>query len=440
MNPNLNYTAENDVKTPVNILLLSVYDDASKEKECLKSVEELKKLAETSVDDDENFAKCFFMTQCRKSPDAATYIGEGKANEAGKFCFDKGISLVIVDGELTPSQIKNLEDALNMYEGMEVKVIDRTMLILDIFAKHALTGEGKLQVEIAQLKYTSPRLTGRGIQLSRQGGTSGSIGARGPGETKLETDRRHIQRRILALKNELSKLEKERAVKRAKRQKSGIPTVAITGYTNAGKSTLLNYLTNAGILAEDKLFATLDTTVRKLTLPSSREILLTDTVGFINNLPHGLVEAFKSTLDEVVYADALLIVIDISDEDAKNKLGVTEKTLLELGAAGKPTVYVFNKTDLANQEFTDMLPDGTYGVNISASTGTGVDKLLELIDTVLSASKKRVKMLIPFDDSAAVNYLYKNALVESTEYSENGTLLRALVTDKEIGKYRKYII
>ncbi|MBO4343648.1 MAG: GTPase HflX [Clostridia bacterium] len=439
MKPNDNVFSEKDNKTPVFVLLASVYDDADKEKECLKSLEELKKLAETSIDDKEHYSKFFFLTQCRKTPDVATFIGRGKADEAKKLCADNNITLVIVDGEMSPSQIKNLEDALNT-EDSEIKVIDRTMLILDIFAKHAVTGEGKIQVEIAQLKYTSPRLTGRGISLSRQGGTSGSIGARGPGETKLETDKRHIQRRILSLKNELAELEKERAVKRAKRQKSGIPTVAITGYTNAGKSTLLTYLTNAGILAEDKLFATLDTTVRRLTLPSSREILLTDTVGFINNLPHGLVEAFKSTLDEVVYADVLLIVIDISDEDAKMKLEVTEKTLEELGASGKPTVYAFNKSDLAEFDDGGALPSDVYGVSISAQTGKGVGKLLEILDMVLSASKKRIKLLIPFGDSSAVNYLYRNAVVESAEYTENGTLITALVTDKEIGACKKFII
>ncbi len=439
MKPNESLFSQPDNKIPVFVLLVSVYDDAGKEKECLKSLDELKKLAETSIDDDGHYSVFFCLTQCRKSPDTATFIGRGKADEAKKLCSVNNISLVIADGEMSPSQIKNLEDALNT-EDSEIKVIDRTMLILDIFAKHAVTGEGKIQVEIAQLKYTAPRLTGRGINLSRQGGTSGSIGARGPGETKLETDKRHIQRRILSLKNELAELEKERAVKRAKRQKSGIPTVAITGYTNAGKSTLLNYLTNAGILAEDKLFATLDTTVRRLTLPSSREILLTDTVGFINNLPHGLVEAFKSTLDEVVYADVLLIVIDISDEDAKLKLEVTEKTLEELGASGKPTVYAFNKSDLVELEDTDTFPSGVYGVSISAETGKGVDKLLEILDMVLSASKKRIKLLIPFGDSSAVNYLYRNAVVESAEYTENGTLVTALVSDKEIGACKKYII
>ncbi len=440
---NNNIILEENENNQINILLMSVYSDNSLEKECERSLAELKLLAETSIGEDAENSNFFCVTQCRKSPEAATYIGAGKALEAAKLCFDNDVSLAIMDAEMSPSQIKNLEDILNKYfedvPDKSVRVIDRTMLILDIFAKHAVTGEGKLQVEIAQLKYTAPRLTGKGIALSRQGGTSGSIGARGPGETKLETDRRHIQRRIQSLRDELTEMEKERNVKRTKREKSGIPTAAIAGYTNAGKSTLLNYLTNAGILAENKLFATLDPTVRKLTLPSGREILLSDTVGFINKLPHGLVEAFKSTLDEVRYADIILVVIDASDSEAELKTRVTEEILNDLGAAGKPTVYVFNKSDLVEVLPPKDILEQKMSVCISAQTGLGVENLLEMLDKILADSKKKVTFEFPFDMQSGVNYLYKNATVESVEYTENGTVVTAFVTEKEIGMYSEFI-
>lgn len=434
---------ENENNGQGNVLLMSVYADNSLEKQCDISLAELKLLAETSIGDNAENSKFFCVTQCRKSPEAATYLGSGKAIEAAKLCYDNDITLAVMDGEMSPSQIKNLEDILNepfdASSGKSVRVIDRTMLILDIFAKHAVTGEGKLQVEIAQLKYTAPRLTGKGLQLSRQGGTSGAIGARGPGETKLETDKRHIQRRIQALRAELAEMEKERNVKRVKREKSGIPTAAIAGYTNAGKSTLLNYLTDAGILAENKLFATLDPTVRKLTLPSGREILLSDTVGFINKLPHGLVEAFKSTLDEVRYADIILVVIDASDSEAEMKAAVTEEILNGLDAAGKPTIYVLNKSDMVEVLPPEEVLEAKSAVSISAHTGYGIDKLLEMIDKILADSKQRIIFEFPFDMQSAVNYLYKNSTVESVEYTENGTLVTALVTDKEAGLYRGYI-
>ncbi len=435
---------ENEKKEIINVLLMTVYSDASEETASDISLAELKLLAETSIGENAEECKFFSVSQCRKSPEAATYIGSGKAEEAARLCYDNDISLAVMDAEMTPSQIKNLEDILNepfdKSSGKSVRVIDRTMLILDIFAKHAVTGEGKLQVEIAQLRYTAPRLTGKGIALSRQGGTSGAIGARGPGETKLETDRRHIQRRIQSLRAELAEMEKERSVKRIKREKSGIPTAAIAGYTNAGKSTLLNYLTDAGIIAENKLFATLDPTVRKLALPSGREILLSDTVGFINKLPHGLVEAFKSTLDEVRYADIILVVIDASDSEAEMKAAVTEEILNGLDAAGKPTIYVLNKSDMVEVMPPEEVLASKSAVSISAKTGAGVDTLLSMIDDILSASKKKVTFEFPFDMQSAVNYLYKNATVETVDYTENGTLVTAFVTEKEMGMYRDYIV
>ncbi len=435
------YETEN--KEHVNVLLCAIYPDNDDLAQCEDSLSELQLLAETSIGDDAENSKFFKMIQCREKPDVATYLGYGKAIEAGNLCKDNEISLVVVDGEMSPSQIRNLEkEIVGCFDNKEqanVRVIDRTMLILDIFAKHAVTGEGKLQVEIAQLKYTAPRLTGRGIDLSRQGGTSGSIGSRGPGETKLETDKRHIQRRILALKNALSEMEKDRSTKRSKRIKSNVPLAVISGYTNAGKSTLLNYLTDANILAEDKLFATLDPTVRKLTLPSGRNILLSDTVGFISRLPHGLVEAFKSTLDEVRYADIVLIVIDASDENAQDKTRVTEDILSQLDAGDKPTVYVFNKCDrLEVIPPSDVLKNHDT-VCISAKNGQGVDNLLAMIDEILAKSKKQVRFLFPFDKQSAVNNLYQNATVVSTEYIDSGVLVEAIVDEKCYGMYENYI-
>jgi len=433
-----------EIKQQINVLLISLYRDNALASVCEESLDELRQLAETSIGDEAQNSKFFKMMQCRPSPDAATYVGYGKAVEAGKICADNDVSLVVVDSELSPSQIRNLEKEINnCFEESKrgnVKVIDRTMLILDIFAKHAVTGEGKLQVEIAQLKYTAPRLTGNGINMSRQGGTSGSIGARGPGETKLETDRRHIQRRILALKKSLEEMEKERSVKRSKRIKSNVPLAVISGYTNAGKSTLLNYLTDANILAEDKLFATLDPTVRKMTLPSGRTLLLSDTVGFISRLPHGLVEAFKSTLDEVRYADIVLIVVDASDENASEKTKVTEDILSQLNASDKPTIYVFNKCDKLDTipSFEDLKSRGT--VCISAKDGYGVDNLLSMLDEELAKSKRQVKFLFPFDKQSAVNALYTDATVLSVDYADNGVCVEAIVDGKSLGRYKDYLL
>lgn len=431
---------ETENSEPVNILLVGLYKDTSEENECLKSLAELRLLAETSVGDGAAESSFFTLTQCRPSPDPATFIGSGKAVEAKEICAGNKVSLVVVDSELSPSQIRNLENEINSNKENDVRVIDRTMLILDIFAKHAVTGEGKLQVEIAQLKYTAPRLTGKGTALSRQGGTSGSIGARGPGETKLETDKRHIARRLLALKKELSEIEGNRAVKRTKRNKSTIPSAVIAGYTNAGKSTLLNYLTDAGILEKDMLFATLDPTVRKLVLPSGRTILLSDTVGFISRLPHQLVESFKSTLEEVKDADIVLVVADASDTDVSKKISVTEQILSDMDAGGKPVIYVYNKCDRL-----DILPPRETlsrhdSVCISAKDGTNVETLLERIDKILSETKKTVNFLFPFEMQSAVNDLYRNAAVNSVEYTESGALVNALVDEKCYGMYKKYIV
>ena len=381
-----------------------------------KSLSELERLLDTAG------GVCFAkLIQNKDKPDPRTLIGSGKVRELAALCHGNGVELVVFDEELSPSQIRNLEDEL----GENVRVIDRSILILDIFALHAVSREGKLQVELAQLKYTAPRLTGQGKDLSRLGG---GIGTRGPGESKLESDRRHMKHRIVALEEELRTLDKNRQTMRAARDRSGIPKIAIVGYTNAGKSTLLNRLTDAGILAEDKLFATLDPTTRKFELPSGEQMLLTDTVGFIRKLPHHLVKAFKSTLDEAVYADILMIVIDISDPEAREQLAVTERLLEDLGASGKPTIYVFNKCDLGAAVF---LPVGqrsekTYTVAVSARTGQGMELLTDTLGMVIRAGKRRVTFHIPNGEGGALNTLYRNATVEDVEYGAENMVVRAV--------------
>ncbi len=374
------------------------------------------------------------MTQSKDAPDTRTVIGSGKAAELAYLCAINDVTLVVFDCELSPSQIRNLEDIL----GDNVRVIDRSMLILDIFALHAVTGEGKLQVELAQLKYTAPRLSGHGTELSRLGG---GIGTRGPGESKLETDRRHMNRRIKALEDQIAEMDKNRKTMRAARDRSGIPEIAIVGYTNAGKSTLLNRLTDAGILAEDKLFATLDPTTRKYILPSGEAVLLTDTVGFINKLPHHLISAFRSTLEEAVNADALIILTDASDENYKERLAVTENLLNELGAVEKPTLYVFNKCDRGIAELGRIgqsIDDNV--VYISALTGQGMERLVERIEAIALGGKRRLTFFIPNSDGAALNTLYRVATVESVDYGDDGMTVVALADARASGMLKNYII
>lgn len=376
------------------------------------------------------------VVQNKETPDPRTVIGSGKIRELSELCENNEADLVVFDTELSPSQIKNIEDDL----AGDVRVIDRSMLILDIFALHATSGEGKLQVELAQLKYTAPRLIGKGKELSRLGG---GIGTRGPGESKLESDRRHIKRRIVALEDELCELDRTRKTMRAGRDRSGLPEIAIVGYTNAGKSTLLNTLTDAGILAEDKLFATLDPTTRKMKLPCGETVLLTDTVGFIRKLPHHLVKAFKSTLDEAVWADILMIVVDAHDDEAREQLEVTEELLASLGAAGKPTVYVYNKCDLGvSAELPSYLaenrdPDRAVCA-ISAKTGQGLDALLENIENILHKGKRRITFVIPNAEQGALSTLYKSATVESVEYGADAVTAVATVDEKVRGMLKKY--
>ena len=348
--------------------------------------------------------------------------------------------LVIFDVDLSPIQIRNLEDDLSG-DGDRIRVIDRSMLILDIFALHAASAEGKLQVELAQLQYTAPRLVGHGAEMSRLGG---GIGTRGPGESKLESDRRHVKRRIDALKAELAEVEKNRRTMRASRDRSDIPQIAIVGYTNAGKSTLLNTLTGAGILAEDKLFATLDPTTRKLTLEGGESVLLTDTVGFIRNLPHHLISAFRSTLEEAVYADIILLLLDASDSECQAQMEVCESLLSELGAGEKPKLYVFNKCDRmaegAPAPATVIKTDsGDRVVYISALTGEGCAELCLQIRDIIRQGKRRVTFIIPNAEQGALSKLYsEQASVEEVEYGYESVRVVATVDDRVYGLMKKY--
>ncbi len=368
------------------------------------------------------------ITQKREALDSATYIGKGKLEELSEFCEMNQPDLIIVDGELSPAQQRNIENIT------DVRVIDRTTLILDIFAMRALSGEGKLQVELAQLKYTLPRLSGKGAALSRLGG---GIGTRGPGETKLETDRRHIRRRISALESNLRELDERRSRYRARRKKEGTVTVALVGYTNAGKSTLMNKLTDAGVLAENKLFATLDPTARALTLPDGNTVLLIDTVGFIRRLPHKLVEAFKSTLDEAVDADVILNICDASSEECAEHFRVTNELLAELGCQDKPIITVLNKSDIASPDNIPLVGDS---VRISALSGKGTNELLEKIVKALPPTRKRVKMLLPFSKGGAAAEIRKTGVIHSEEYISDGLLLDATVEIYTLEKYKEFIL
>lgn len=389
------------------------------------SLDELERLLETAGG--VAFAK---VLQVKSTFDARTCIGSGKVQEIADLCHANGVDLVVFDFELTAGQIRNLEEDMG-----DVRVIDRSMLILDIFALHATSGEGKLQVELAQLKYTAPRLMGQGKNLSRQGG---GIGSRGPGESKLESDRRHLKERIHALETQLAEMEHTRGVMRRQRDKSGLKKIAIVGYTNAGKSTLLNALTDAGVLSENKLFATLDPTTRRLELPCGESVLLTDTVGFIRRLPHHLVEAFRSTLDEVRYADILMIVADVSDRELEEELAVTEEIIASLDAKDKPRIFVYNKCDTVDGLLCANVREDA--VAISAKNGFGIDLLLSKVEDVLHKQSKDYDLLFPYDAQARLNDLYRDYTVLSTEYLENGTRVRARLDEKGRGMFSKYIL
>lgn len=386
-----------------------------------ESIEELEGLAETA-----GAEVIGIVIQNKQQLESGTYMGEGKLLELSQMVESMEADCVIFDDELSPVQLKNITDILN------VKVLDRSMLILDIFAMRARSGEGKLQVELAQLKYRLPRLRGMGTVMSR---TGAGIGTRGPGETKLESDRRHIHRRISSLEQELKEIKKHRGLLRARRKKDNIITAALVGYTNAGKSSLLNMLTDADVFAEDKLFATLDTTSRAITLEDNRIILLIDTVGFIRKLPHHLIEAFKATLEEASEADILIHVTDISNPEYENHMKVVEGVLKDIGASGKPVINLFNKADVVSETIS-----AKSGVFISAKSGYGKDEFLKVLSDTAPGKKQEICVLIPYSMGDIVNTLHTKQKVLSEEFTENGTKITLLADKITYNSLREYII
>ncbi|MCD7828745.1 MAG: GTPase HflX [Clostridiales bacterium] len=410
-----------NVQSPEQCILVGIDTGEYDAEISIDELEELARTAGASV-----FSK---LIQKRDKPDNAAYLGEGKLWELKNICTANDIDLLIFDGELTPSQQRNIETLTN------VRVIDRTMLILDIFALNAKTSEGKLQVELAQLKYSLPRLGGKGTEMSRLGG---GIGTRGPGESKLESDRRHIHRRITALEQQLKSLGKRRNLMRERRRKNSVTTVAIVGYTNAGKSTLLNALTNAEVLTENKLFATLDPTARSLKLPDGRTVLMIDTVGFISRLPHDLVEAFKSTLEEVVFADLILNVCDASDPEFEEHLNVTKKVIADLGAGDKPMLTVYNKCDKAPT--LRFFGESGSDVRISALNKIGLDNLSNKMCGILSGARRQVRLLIPYSDGAVISEIRKQGAVLEEEYRDDGLYLKAILDGVFLNNVKDYIL
>ncbi len=398
---------DNEIKIE-RAILLAVEDGTF---DCDESLEELAELAKTA-----GAEVVVKATQKRQAPDHTMYMGKGRLEEIEALCTEMEVDLAICNDELSPSQIRHLEERL------DIRVIDRTTLILDIFAARARTAEGKLQVELAQAKYALPRLTGKGRALSRLGG---GIGTRGPGESKLEMDRRHIRRKIYTLEQNLKELQQRRDAQRARRQKSGIKTVAIVGYTNAGKSTLMNLLTQADVLVQDQLFATLDPTARKLLLPDESSVMLVDTVGFIRRLPHHLVQAFASTLEEAVQADVILNVCDLSNPSYQEHLSVTAEILQSLHCGDTPIIEVFNKADLVPDAHK---PKGRkQQVLMSATQGIGVGELLEAIQKALPPSRKQVTILLPFSEGSLGAVVRKEGKVLSEEYVAEGLLMTVVV-------------
>lgn len=371
------------------------------------------------------------VTQKRPAYDSATCIGGGRLEEMAVLCENEDIDQIIFDCELTATQIRNIEDVC------KVHTIDRTMLILDIFAQRATTHEGRLQVEIAQNKYRLPRLAGMGINLSRQGG---GIGTRGPGETKLETDKRHIRTRIASLSEELKQIEKRRGLMRARRKKDGVLVAAIVGYTNVGKSTLLNTLTQAGVLAENKLFATLETTSRSIELPDGRSVMLVDTVGLIRRLPHHLVEAFKSTLEEAANADVILHVCDASADDCGEQAKVTLELLKELGCEGIPVITILNKCDKVPYADNLDIADEDNAVKMSAKNGEGIDALLSAIEKALVQNSVRCRLLLPYDKAGLLNTIRVDGKVFSEDYTADGILADVLCDVKVYHLVEEYKI
>ena len=368
------------------------------------------------------------MLQNRHTPDSHSFIGEGKALEVKMLVEATASTMVVFDNELSPGNIRALEEILG------VTVLDRSALILDIFAQRAKTKEGRLQVELAQYQYLLPRLSGMGKSLSRQGG---GIGTRGPGETKLESDRRHIRERINRLEEELEQVRKVRSVQRERRKKNSVPVVAIVGYTNAGKSTLLNHLTGAGIPANNRLFDTLDTTSRQLTVSDNLDVILSDTVGFIAKLPHHLVNAFHATLEELEFADLLLHVIDSADPNREEHIEVVDKLIAKLAKPDTPVLKVYNKADLVS--FED-LPGGRDVVHISAKRGMGMENLLKAIETALGHARHHVLLRLPYSMGGMVDTLHSGAKVNSVEYTGEGMEIDAILDDILYGRLKNYVI
>ena len=401
----------------VHLGLKNIIEDTTEE-----SIKELKELVKTAGGE----VVCE-VVQNKSELESGTYMGEGKLGEIRLAIEELSVDCVVFDDELSPVQLRNVTEILG------VKVLDRSMLILDIFAMRAKSGEGKIQVELAQLKYRLPRLRGMGVEMSR---TGAGIGTRGPGETKLETDRRHIHKRIQALSEELEELKKHRELLRSRRKKDGVVSAALVGYTNAGKSTLLNALTDANVFAEDKLFATLDPTSRALELEDGRKILLVDTVGFIRKLPHHLIEAFKSTLEEAVVADVLLHIVDSSNPEYKNQIIVVNEVLKDIGAEQKPEIIVYNKCDKADIDEINA----TDAVLISAKFKKGLDKLIWTIGEAAPGKKQEITVCIPYAEGSLVSELHNTQKVLSEDYTENGTKLVLLADSITYNKLREYIV
>jgi GTP-binding protein HflX len=396
------------------------------ERSTQESMEELRALVETAGGE-----AVGMLIQNRPTPDPRSFIGDGKVRELKDFIEANDCTLAVFDNELSPSQMRVLQEEL------DINVLDRSGLILDIFAQRAMTREGKLQVELAQYNYLLPRLTGMWTHLVRQNASGGKspIGTRGPGETQLETDRRHIRRKIQKLEEELSDVRKVRSTQRRRREKNDLPVVCLVGYTNAGKSTLLNCLTGSDIPANDRLFDTLDTTTRRLRVSEVQEVLMSDTVGFIRKLPTHLIEAFKATLEELSYADALVHVIDISNPEWEEQARVVNELIRQLGAEKTPCIRAFNKCD----RYAGILPHGEDIICISAKSGEGADALVEKLAGLLDRGKRRVTLKIPYAKAGLVDVLNRDAGVLHTEYLDDGIAVEAVILSSEMGRYKDYI-